>query len=91
MPKERCIYLLSKSEVFHPFEHKCDCLSLKSTFMRNEGSFIFPFLIYSGRAGAVDSECWLDPGKQRPELPAAEDSIWTDTLLLHPSNLPLHI
>ncbi len=45
----------------------------------------------SGGAGAVDRERWPDPGEQRPNLPAAEDSFWTDSLLLHPADLPLHL
>lgn len=45
----------------------------------------------SGGAGAVDTERRPDPGEQRPELPAAEDSFWTDPLLPHPADLPLHL
>lgn len=52
---------------------------------------IFIVMTSSGGACAVDSERRLDPGEQRPELPAAEDSFWTDSLLLHPADLPLHL
>lgn len=48
-------------------------------------------MIFSGGASSLDSECWLDPGEQRPELPAAEDSIWTDSFFPHPADLPLHL
>ena len=48
-------------------------------------------MIYSGGAGAVDRECRPDPGEQRPELSAAEDSFWTDPLLLHPADIPIHL
>jgi len=45
----------------------------------------------SGRSGAVDGERRPDPGEQRPDLPPAEDSVWTDSLLPHPADLPLHL
>lgn len=52
---------------------------------------IFILLIFPGGAGAVDPECRPDPGEQRPKLPAAEDSFWTDSLLLYPADFPLHL
>ena len=52
---------------------------------------IYVMFTSSGGAGAVDTECRPDPGEQRPELPAAEDSFWTDPLLPHPADLPLHL
>ena len=45
----------------------------------------------SGGAGPVDGERRPDPGQQRPGLAAAEDSVRTDPLLLHPADLPLHL
>lgn len=45
----------------------------------------------SGGAGAVDGERRLDPGQQRLDLPAAEDSVRTDSLLPHPADLSLHV
>ena len=52
---------------------------------------VYVIFTSSGGAGAVDTECRPDPGEQRPELPAAEDSFWTDPLLPHPADLPLHL
>lgn len=45
----------------------------------------------SGGAGAVDRERRTDPGEQRPDLPAAEDSFRTDSLFLHPADLSFHL
>lgn len=53
--------------------------------------FVCFFLLSAGGAGAMDRERGPHPGQQRPELPAAQDSFWTDPLLLHPANLPLHL
>lgn len=39
----------------------------------------------------MDGERRPDPGEQRPDLPAAEDSFRTDPLLLHPADLPIHL
>lgn len=52
---------------------------------------VVTLLVSTGGAGSLDSECRPDPGEQRPELAAAEDSFWTDSLLLHPANLSLHL
>ena len=46
---------------------------------------------WSGSIGAVDRKCWSHLGEQRPDLTAAEDSIWTSPHLLHPADLPLHL
>lgn len=45
----------------------------------------------SGRSGSLDGERRPDPGQQRPDLPAAEDSVRTDPLLQHPADLSLHL
>lgn len=50
-----------------------------------------PLCAFSGGAGPVDRERRPDSGQQRPDLPPAEDSIWTDPLLSHPADLPLHL
>lgn len=49
------------------------------------------FIRSSGGAGALDAERRSHPGEQRPGLPAAEDSLGTDSLLPHPADLPLHL
>lgn len=39
----------------------------------------------------MDGERRPDPGEPGPGLPAAEDAFWTDPVLLHPADLPLHV
>lgn len=66
--------------------------ALCKTQQGDEFVVLVSFLMFSpGGAGAVDGERRPDPGEQRPDLPAAEDSFWTDSLLPHPADLPLHL
>lgn len=54
--------------------------------------FIKPICVFSsGGTGAVDRKRRPDSGEQRPDLPAAEDSFRTDSVLPHPADLPLHL
>lgn len=71
-------------------ENKVYCLGVKIIYICFSKN-IFICMIFSGGASSLDSECWLDPGEQRPELPAAEDAIWTDSFFPHPADLPLHL
>lgn len=44
-----------------------------------------------GVAGAVDRECWADPGGEGPVLHATTDPYWPNPELHYPADIPLHL